>query len=120
VGILDRLRRGRASETPADPDSRVLAELRKRGADLTLARHVIHYLYFDAEEDARGAGEEIDAGGYDVTLTSPRETVPEWEVRAEATRIVGAETVPATRSWFERIATAWNGEYYSWEASPKP
>jgi Regulator of ribonuclease activity B len=45
---------------------------------------------------------------------------PQWSLRAEGQRIVGAETIAAFRAWFERIAAEHGGEYDGWEAAAKP
>ena len=105
---------------PAELDRLSLTHLEKLGADLALPRHVIHFLYFDGEEDARGAVAEVPDAGWEGTLEAPSETTSQWVVRAEATRVVDAHTVPSYRAWFEQVATRWNGEYDGWEAAAKP
>ena len=60
MGFLDRLRSKGAPATPQETDQLVLRQLAGRGADLTKPRHVIHYLYFADEVNARDAAEVID------------------------------------------------------------
>ena len=109
---------------PADLDKLSLEHLRAAGADLSRARHVLHFLYFDDEAAARAAAAEIAAVGYDTTVTDPDEEpdekIAQWSVRAESTRVVNETTVHAFRPWFERMADEHRGEYDGWEAATKP
>jgi Regulator of ribonuclease activity B len=120
VGFLDRIRRQGAPSTPQQTDQLVLRQLTGRGADLTLPRHVIHYLYFAGEPQAREAAETIGQAEWEATVSPPDEKIAEWCVRAEGYRVVGSMTVEAFRAWFEQIATELHGEYDGWEASAKP
>jgi len=120
VGFLDRIRNKGAPATPQETDQLVLRQLAGRGADLTKPRHVIHYLYFTDEIDARGAAEVIDQSEWETTVNPPHETIAEWSLRAECYRVIGAATVEAFRAWFEQIALDNRGEYDGWEASAKP
>jgi len=120
MGFLARLLKPRAPATTAEADRLVLRQLEGLGADLTQARHVIHFLYFPEETVARRAAEEIGKAGYDATVTAPNGTIREWSVRAEATRVVAATTVEAFRAWFEEVAAEFQGEYDGWEAARKP
>jgi predicted metal-dependent phosphoesterase TrpH len=120
MGFLDRVRDAGAPTTPAEADRLAVRQLEGRGADLTQPRHIIHVLYFPDETDARRAADEIERAGYETTVALPGEPVREWSVRAEANRVVAANTVEAFRAWFEQIATEFRGEYDGWEASAKP
>ena len=119
-GFIDRLLRGKPPESPQAADRLVIRQLQGLGADLTRPRHVIHFLYFDSESDARGAAEELDSADYEVSVMSPHDKVPQWTVRAEGYRVVGATTVEAFRTWFEQLAAEFHGEYDGWEAASKP
>jgi len=111
----------RPGKTPRDADKLALRRLKMVGADLSLPRHVIHFLLFESESDARAAAATIDAGGAWTThVDAPSETLEEWSVRVDGHRIVGAETVAAFRAQFVQIARAHNGEYDGWEAAAKP
>jgi len=111
----------RPGKTPQDADKLALRQLKMVGADLSLPRHVIHFLLFESESDARAAAATIDAGGAWTThVDAPSETLEEWSVRVDGHRIVGAETVAAFRAQFVQIARAHNGEYDGWEAAAKP
>jgi len=111
----------RPGKTPQDADKLALRRLKIVGADLSLPRHVIHFLLFESESDARAAAATIEAGGAWTThVDAPSETLEEWSVRVDGHRIVGAETVAAFRAQFVQIARAHNGEYDGWEAAAKP
>ena len=120
MGFLDRIRNKGAPATPAEADQLVIRQLEGRGADLTKPRHVIYYLYFAAEADARQAAAVIEQAGYEAAVSAPDGTIEEWSVRAEGYRVVGASTVEAFRAWFEQIADESRGEYDGWEAAAKP
>jgi hypothetical protein len=114
VSLLDRFRQKR----PPAPelDLLLVRRLRSVGADLTRPRPIAHFLDFPTEAGARAAAEEIEAGGYDVTVAAD-ESEGQWSVRAEATRVVDESTVAVYRPWFERIASAHAGEYDGWEST---
>ena len=100
----------RPGKTPQDADKLALRRLKMVGADLSLPRHVIHFLLFESESDARAAAATIDAGGAWTThVDAPSETLEEWSVRVDGHRIVGPETVAAFRAQFVQIARAHNG-----------
>jgi hypothetical protein len=114
---------GRMRQKPPPPpelDRVILAQLRGRGADLALPRHVLHFLYFRDEAAARNAAAAAEQAGYDVTVTAPDEGVEQWSVRAETTRVVDETNVDAYRALFARIAAEHGGEYDGWEAAAKP
>jgi Regulator of ribonuclease activity B len=120
MSFLARLIRGRRPATGAEVDRLVVRQLQGRGADLTQPRHVIHFIYFGNESDARSAADTIDGAGYETTVTEPSDEMPEWTVRAEAYRVIGFATVDGFRAWFEQISAEHNGEYDGWEAAAKP
>ena len=120
MSFLDRIRHKGAPATPQEADQLVLRQLTSRGADLTLPRHVIHYLYFPVEVDALHAAEMIGRGDWESSVSPPDERIAEWSVRADGYRVIGAATVEAFRAWFEQIAADNRGEYDGWEASAKP
>jgi uncharacterized membrane-anchored protein len=119
MSLLDRIRYRGAPRTPEEADALALRQLAGRGANLSKPRHVIHFLYFDTEADARAASEAI-GDVWRVTVEPPGETRARWCVRADGDRIVGRETVAGFRAWFEGIAEAHGGEYDGWEAAAKP
>ena len=118
--FLDRIRNQRAPRTTQEADSLALRQLAGRGADLAQARHIIHFLYFPAEESARAAADAIAEASWAAAVEPPGETIAEWSVRADGHRTIGPETVAAFRAWFEAIAAEHGGEYDGWEAAAKP
>jgi Regulator of ribonuclease activity B len=120
MGFLERFKKPNPFRDPAELDKLSLKHLQKLGADLALPRHVIHFIYFDLEENARGAAQEVPKAGWEAMVEEPVEAKSQWMIRAEATRVVDAHTVPSYRAWFEEVASRWNGEYDGWEAAAKP
>ena len=113
MSLLDRFRQKRPP--PPELDLLLVRRLRSVGADLTRPRPIVHFLDVGSEADARAAGAEIEAGGYEVTVAAGDDGA--WSLRAEATRVVDESTVTVFRPWFERIASAHAGEYDGWESS---
>lgn len=120
MGFLDRMLRGSPPPTPEEVDRITVRRLQGMGADLSKPRQVLHFLNFAAEPSARGAAEALERAGYATTVTASDDTTAEWSVRAEGSRVIDANTVVAFRSWFERLAVQFHGEYEGWEAWPKP
>ena len=118
--FLDRLRYQRLPKTPQEADALALRQLTMRGANMTKPRHVVHFLLFEDEANARAASETISATSWSATVEPPTETRVEWAVRADDDRIVSADTIAAYRSWFEQVAEQHHGEYDGWEAKAKP
>lgn len=118
--ILDLIRNQGAPRTPEEADSLALKQLAGRGADLAKARHIIHFVYFADEADARAAAAAIAEASWTATVEPPGEEADLWCVKADARRICGPDTVAAFRSWFEGVAAKHRGEYDGWEASAKP
>ena len=117
--LIDRIRYGGAPKTPADADRLALRQLAGRGADLAKPRHVIHFLYFATEANARAAAEAI-ADTWTTKVEAPTDEIAHWCVRADGTRTLGPDTVAAFRTWFEGIAEEHGGEYDGWEAAARP
>jgi hypothetical protein len=118
LGLL--LHRRRAPRDSAAVDQDVVRQLRGLGADLTRPRHVRHFIYFQEEGFARRAAEQIEKADYSATVTAPGDDVPTWTVMAEGFRVIGEDTVPGFRAWFEHVAADYNGEYDGWEPATKP
>ena len=120
MSFLDRIRYHRPPKTPQEADKLALRQLEGRGADLSLPRHVIHFLLFERENDARAAAGAIDGGSWTTRVDSPTPTAAEWSVRIDGHRVVGPDTVAAFRAQFEQTAAAHGGEYDGWEAAATP
>ena len=120
MSFLDRIRYHRPPKTPEEADKLALRQLEARGADLSLPRHVIHFLLFEREGDARAAAGVVDGNSWSTRVDPPTATVAEWSVRIDGHRVVGPDTVAAFRAQFEQAAAAHGGEYDGWEAAATP
>jgi hypothetical protein len=120
MGFLGRFRKRQTPASHADQDRIILMQLRRLGAELTLPRHVVHYLYFGDEANARRAAEESSKAAWETSVNAPSERIPQWSVPVEATRVVDKTTVDASRAWFEQLADECSGEYDGWEAAAEP
>ena len=120
MSFLDRIRYHRPPKTPEEADKLALRQLEARGADLSLPRHVIHFLLFEREGDARAAAGVVDGNSWSTRVDAPTATVAEWSVRIDGHRVVGPDTVAAFRAQFEQTAAAHGGEYDGWEAAATP
>ena len=125
MGLLDLFRgplfRGPGGrKNPRHADELALVHLEKRGADLSQSRHVIHFLYFEREEDARAAADDAGRAGWSTNVDEPGVKITFWTMRADGNRVLSGVTVASFRSWFEQLAAEHGGEYDGWEAAPKP
>jgi hypothetical protein len=120
MGLLDRIRYRGAPKSPQEADALALRQLAGRGADLSKPRHIVHFVLFAEERDARAAAEAIGDASWHTKVEPPTDAEAEWCVKADGQRTVGPETVAAFRAWFERVASEHNGEYDGWEAAAKP
>jgi len=120
VGFLDLIRHKGKPKSPQEADALALRQLAGRGADLAQPRHIVHFLYFDAESDARAAAAAAEGASWSVAVDPPAKNVTVWTVRADANRVVSTVTVEGFRAWFEHVAAEHAGEYDGWEASAKP
>jgi hypothetical protein len=120
MGLLDLICDRGKPKDPRAADALALRQLQGRGADLAQPRHVIHFLYFDRQEDARATAELAEMAGWSTGIDEPGEKDTVWTVRADGNRVVNAATVESFRSWFEHLAEEHGGEYDGWEASAKP
>lgn len=119
MSLFDRIRYRGAPKTPEAADRLALRQLEGRGADLSRPRHVVHFLYFAEETDARAAAEAI-AETWGTSVEPPSETIAQWCVKADGMRTLGIDTVAAFRAWFEGVASEHRGEYDGWEAAYRP
>ena len=118
--LLDLIRHQGKPKTPQEADALALRQLAGRGADLAQPRHVIHFLYFTGETDARAVIEVVREAGWHAAIEEPTANVGAWTVRADATRVVSTVTIESFRAWFEQVAADHRGEYDGWEAAAKP
>lgn len=120
MAIRDLLRPKWRPKSPTEADALALRHLQGRGADLTLARHVVHFLYFAEKASAQAAAEVVEQAGWQAEVEAPTEHVSVWTVRADGTRVVSSTTIESFRAWFEQVAADHGGEYDGWEAAAKP
>ena len=117
---FDRMLRGKPPATAEESDQITVQKLAGMGADLSRPRQIVHFLELRsglAVEDVRAS---LVRAGYDVTVEEPDDETTHSVVRAETVRVVSSTTVPAFRTWFERLAAEHGGDYEGWEASRTP
>ena len=119
MSFLDRIRYHRPPKSPEEADRLALRQLEMRGADLSKPRHLIHFLLFADEGDARTAEEEIGEGrGRRGSSLRRRRSL---NGRCGSTESGSwSQTIAAFRAQFEQLAERHGGEYDGWEASAKP
>jgi hypothetical protein len=101
-------------------DLLVLDQLRQAGADLTVPRHVLHYLYFAEGFAAEAAAAQAAAHGFETATTEPEPAagVEAWSVRCERhDHTLSMDDVRDTTDFFEDLAARFGGSYDGWEAS---
>ena len=99
-------------------DLMVLEHLVEAGADMTAPRHVIHYLYFRSQAEARAAGRTVEAQEFAVEVRSPDEGMTGWAVVCELHGcVLTNDAVRDNTDFFEALAESFHGDYDGWEAS---
>jgi hypothetical protein len=111
-------RRSREDEV-ARTDALTLQTLQQNGADLSLPRHVLHYLYYPTREAADAAANALRAEGL-IVVVDRAAVGSTWLARAETNAIVSVESCALDRARFTALARAGGGEYDGWEASASP
>ncbi len=125
MGLISRL----LGRQTLDPEARspelglrygdllVLQQLVEAGGDPRAPRHVLYYLYFDAEEAARAAGADATQHGFGVDVRPPDDD-GQWALVCERhDYVLDPETVRDNSDLFDSIAERHRGEYDGWEAS---
>ena len=109
----------RSSETGGldRKDAQTLAALRDAGSDLSKPAHVLAYLYFTDEGDARPAAAEVGELGWEVRVTEPSHGVEEWSVVGEQDLAPTPEAIAKLREELGGVAKRHRGEFDGWEAS---
>ncbi len=64
-------------------DGQVIAQLRNAGADLRLPRDTVHYLYFQTEDGASIAAEQLQAHGLTAVVQPAAAGSDPWLVEGE-------------------------------------
>ena len=120
-GFFDRLLRGKRPTSTAEIDRIVVRQLvarEWRRSHAAAPRDALHLLR--AGEQRQRCGEGHRRGGLRRAGRAAERGHRGVDVRAEAHRIVGFETVQGFRAWFEQIAAEHDGEYDGWEPAVKP
>ncbi|MFO7573504.1 MAG: ribonuclease E inhibitor RraB [Gaiellaceae bacterium] len=120
MGLIDRIRNMGAPATPDEADRLAVRQLAGLGADLSLPRHVLHFLSAPDGASAHRAAAAAERLGYETSVEQPPDGRGDWTVRATGARVVDSSTVAAFRATFERLADETGTAYEGWEAAPKP
>jgi hypothetical protein len=105
-----------------DGDRMIVEQLRGLGANLSLPREVLHYVYLPSESAAAAASAELRKGGF-TTEIRPAAGTPgpnPWLVLATTEEVVSVESARVARETFSAIAAHHGGEYDGWEAGASP
>ncbi len=106
-------------------DNALLAELRKRGADLKKATHFRHFLYLPQRDQAVRAQADLLATGYEAEVRLPESSLEGefatfFSVVSGATAVPSIDNVSAMRKFLTKVAEEYGGQYDSWEAQIRP
>jgi len=118
----DRFETTEQFDSVEDGDRMIVEQLRGLGANLSLPREVLHYLYLPSEPAAAAASEELRKAGF-TTKTSPAAgpSGPNpWLVLATTEEVVSVESARVARETFTALAATHGGEYDGWEAGASP
>jgi hypothetical protein len=99
-------------------DLMLLQQLVDAGADLSLPRHVVYFVYFDDPSRAEQAVGRADAAGYRARSTAlPGAYAGTWSLNADIITVLDPAAVVAADELFTSVAGELGGEYDGWEAS---
>ncbi len=101
----------------SDLDRLALRELRKRGDDHGLARHVIHWLFFQSDEQRQAARNEAITAGwgeYGDNIEPSEDDV--WCLSLDATHDLTEAVLIQRLAEMNAIAARHGGVYDGWEA----
>lgn len=98
-------------------DQALLGHMTAAGADLSVERHVLHYLWFDSAEDAHAAEAEAVAAGWETDVRAPFEKVPRWALVCERHAATDEAFVAASSAFFGDVASPHGGVHDGWEAA---
>ena len=109
-------------DTADEGDRLIIEQLRSMGANLSMPREVLHYLYVPTEAAAAEASQEARDQGY-TTEVRPAAGPPgpnPWLVLATRDEVLSLEAARASREAFAALAATYKGEYDGWEAAATP
>jgi Regulator of ribonuclease activity B len=126
--------RKKKDDEPVDPNERspqlglkykdlqLLREMMKHGANLTLPRHALYYLYFPSREVAEAGAVEGQFAGYTCEVREPLPENPgQWTLLCERPdAILDPKGVIAADDLFQGIADRLGGDFDGWEAAAQP
>jgi hypothetical protein len=100
-------------------DIALLGEMMKGGADLSLPRHALYYLYFSSREAAEAGAVTGQAGGYSCEVRDPLPGYPgQWSLVCERhDAVLDIDGVRGADDLFQGIADQHGGEFDGWEAA---
>jgi len=93
--------------------------LESEGCDLTRKRHVMFFLCFPHEDDARTAAEVLSGRGFTVTVEHLDEGGSRWTILAESSdHALVPNFLRETADLCDRLAVTHGGQFNDWEAGP--
>jgi hypothetical protein len=109
-------------ESVEEGDRMIVDQLRDLGANVSLPREVLHYIYLPTESAAAAASAELRKEGF-TTQVRPAAGPPganPWLVLATTEEVVSVESARVARETFTALAATHDGEYDGWEAGADP
>lgn len=99
---------------PANPEAAVIAQLRRRGADLSEMRRIDFYLYFPSREKAEIAGTKLAAEGF-VAHIERAALGSDWLCLASKEMLPAIAELVMMRKTFSDFAGELGGKYDGFE-----
>jgi hypothetical protein len=100
-------------------DIALLGQMMKQGANLSLPRHALYYLYFGSREAAEAGAIDARAVGYSCEVRDPLPShAGHWSLVCERhDAVLDIAGVRRADDLFEGIADQHRGEFDGWEAA---
>ncbi len=99
------------SET--DPDGQVLIQLKKAGSNLSEPHEIEFFLYFPSEQAANQAAAKIKTKGFNVDVSLSAEG-SDWLCYTTKKMIPDLQNFQNIRTYFNKLADSFGGEYDGW------
>jgi hypothetical protein len=126
--------RKKKDDEPIDPNARspqlgvkykdlqLMGQLMQQGANLSLPRHALYYLYFPIRTAAEAGAEEGRTAGYSCEVRDPLPQYPDqWSLVCERSdAVLDPNGVNAADDLFQGIADRLGGDFDGWEAAARP
>jgi hypothetical protein len=127
-------KRKKKDDQPVDPEARspqlgiknkdvvLLGQLMQQGANLSLPRHALYYLYFSSRTAAEAGAAEGRTAGYTCEVRDPLPQYPDqWSLVCERPdAVLDPNGVNAADDLFQGIADRLGGDFDGWEAAARP